>query len=340
MFADIVGHARTLDLLARAVTHGPAHAYLFSGPASVGKRTIAELFARTLDCSDRRADGSACGGCRSCRLAASGGHPDIRLIDRSFGADERRSRPPKEIPIEAVRSIQRDASLSPSMGPWKVYIIDGADHLSGPGADALLKLLEEPPSPVIIILVCVDAGALPATVVSRCQMARFGPVRVDDIERFLVAHHGIAFDQAATFARLADGAPGMALAFSTVRPGAKAPPSGIAEAVELDAASLVDRLRSAEKIAADHIRDRARTEERLRWLGLWWRDILFARCGCRDLIVNVDRVPALDARAATISIADARDALKAIDETLAQIDDNVQTRLALELLMMRLPPAA
>src|SRR4029079_7036622 len=104
-------------------------------------------------------------------------HPDFRAIDRASGApDERRARPARNIPIEAVRALQHDAALTAHLGGRKVYLIDGAEHLSPPAMDALLKTLEEPPARVVILLTCADVGLLPLTVVSRCQVVKLSTV--------------------------------------------------------------------------------------------------------------------------------------------------------------------
>ena len=143
-------------LLARAIAGGRvAHAYAFIGPAGSGRKAAAMEFERALLGTDRAA------------------HPDLHVISPTPPED--RPRGPLAIRIDDVRALGRAALLAPAMGPWKVFIVGDADRMTGESPQAFLKTLEEPPARTVIILILSRARAVPATVLSRCQIVRFLP---------------------------------------------------------------------------------------------------------------------------------------------------------------------
>jgi DNA polymerase III subunit delta' len=165
---EIRDQPRAVDLLRRALEGGRvAHAYAFVGPAGSGRMTTARAFAQALLCET----GAACGGCRGCTLAAGGQHPDLHVV-----VPTRPERNPKGAPlirIDAVRELERQASLRPALGGRRVLLVDEADRMTGEAPQAFLKFLEEPPPGTVVILVLPGVRAVPATIISRCQIVRF-----------------------------------------------------------------------------------------------------------------------------------------------------------------------
>lgn len=158
-FADLVGQRHVVAVLRQAVRSGnPPRQVLFSGGSGLGKTTVARIFAAALNC-ERPIDGDACGECDSCLDVTFPGrsHPDVIELDAASngGKDE-------------VNSIASRAALAPMRSRFKVYIIDEAHGLSRPGAEAFLKLLEEPPPHVIFLLATTDPQKMLATNRGRC----------------------------------------------------------------------------------------------------------------------------------------------------------------------------
>ena len=333
MFADLVGHARATSLLAAAVQGRPSHAYLFVGPEASGKRTLARAFAQALNCAAPTEE-RPCGQCHSCRLIATDGHPDFRLIDKTGSGRV------KSIPIEAVRALQHDASLSAHHGGYKVYVVDGAEALSLPAMDALLKTLEEPAERVVLVLTCVDVGLLPQTVVSRCQVVKLGRVDAAQLASALATRHGIDEENAALLAHLADGRPGRALALAADAAALAERSAIVDEVVALDRADRVERLKAAERMAQEWSKNHESLGRRLELLLLWWRDLMLVAGGQEHLVVNWDRLDVLRERAPRVGVAEARVALRAIELARLHLDENVQPRLALELMALTLPRVA
>ena len=171
----IEGQPRAVSLLRRALESGRvAHAYAFVGPAGSGRTTTALAFAQALLCeTPLRATGIACGQCRGCRLAAAGKHADLHVIVPT--PPESNPKGGRAIRIGAVRELEREAALRPVMARHKVFVLDDADRMTGESPQAILKTLEEPPAHTVLMLILARTRAVPATVISRCQLVRFAP---------------------------------------------------------------------------------------------------------------------------------------------------------------------
>ena len=146
---------RQLEL--ETARRGLSHAYILSGPAGSGKRTLAGLLAAALVC-DRRGGALPCLSCAGCRKAEGGIHPDIVRV----GDDG------KDISVAQVRALRADAYIRPNEAERKVYILENAQTMNASAQNALLKLLEEGPAYASFLLVTDQAGALLDTVRSLC----------------------------------------------------------------------------------------------------------------------------------------------------------------------------
>jgi DNA polymerase-3 subunit delta' len=151
----VLDQPRAVDLLRRALASDRvAHAYAFIGPAGAGRMTTALAFAEELLASPARL------------------HPDLHVIVPT--PPESNPRGARAIRIGAVRELERQASLRPAMARRKVFILDEAERMTDDTPQAFLKTLEEPPAATVIILILPRARAVPATLLSRCQIVRFG----------------------------------------------------------------------------------------------------------------------------------------------------------------------
>ena len=175
-------------LLAAALQEGPAHAYLFHGPAGVGKRELARRFAAELLGDHARVE--------------RGSHPDLYLLE-PLG---------EQIRIDDVRELRRDLHMRPFEGERRVYLIFGADSLNEDAADALLKDLEEPPPYAVVVLVAERLGPLPETIRSRCQLVPFRRLSEPAVRQAIREHAPeLGEEELTTLARVSGGRLGRAL---------------------------------------------------------------------------------------------------------------------------------
>jgi DNA polymerase III subunit delta' len=220
----LLGHAAAERHLAEAFAGGRlAHAWLIAGPRGIGKATLAFRFARFV-----LAGGAGDSGLFAAapadgltlapsdpvfRQVASGGHPDLLTVERGY--DEKQDRRRSEISVDDIRAVGGFLRLTPAAGGWRVVVVDSADEMSRNAANALLKLLEEPPSRALLLLVCHAPGQLLPTIRSRCRRLDLAPLAPPVLGDLLRRYRpGLADADAALLGRLAEGSIGRALALA------------------------------------------------------------------------------------------------------------------------------
>lgn len=190
LFAGIVGQELALSLLRRGLETGPAHAYLFAGPAGVGKAEAALAFAAALCC---RVGG--CAECDTCRRIQEGIHPDVDVVapEGTF------------ITVDQIREVNREVALRPFEAQARVTIFLEAEAMNKEAANAFLKTLEEPPPHAHFILVTSAPESLLETIVSRCQRVPFSRTPAGLLAAHLRERYGLSELDAVAFARVAQG---------------------------------------------------------------------------------------------------------------------------------------
>ncbi len=211
---EVVGHQKILKFLQRgAINNQLAHSYLFYGPKHIGKNKVAEDFISNLFCPNKKKNSFfSCGTCSSCQQLIKKIHPDFIYLGNSFSSIE--LTPQGKIGVEQARQIKEFLYSSPFSAPYKVVIIEDTDNLTLPAANALLKLLEEPPLKSIIILISRSFTYLPATLRSRCQILRFSFPLKEEIINFLKQEYSLKEEKAKEILSLALGRPGLAIQFA------------------------------------------------------------------------------------------------------------------------------
>ena len=288
----IEGQAEAVELLRRALAGGRiAHAWAFIGPDGAGRKTTALSFARALVAPS--------GGAAAGRVDR-GLHPDVHLLGPTPPASNPKGTP--AIRVENIRELGRMAALKPAEASWKVFIVDEAETMTGAAPQAFLKTLEEPPARTVIVLILSQARALPATVLSRCQIVRFRPRAVEGALALLPGGAGKERERALGWL-------------------AQAQARGI-EAV----------LQIGEEVGRD--REAALAAVETCWL--WYRDLLCAHGGADARLA----VFAGKAEGGQRSLDDVLAALEACREAWQAIQGSVSPRLTVEVLLSRLTKAA
>ena len=237
------GHPAAIAALARAIaTERPPHALLLAGAPGVGKSTVALDLAAGLLCH-AEASARPCGECLACRKVDHGTHPDLhRLAPEGAGGQVR---------LAQVHELQRELSLLPLEGRYRVAIVEQAHRMNPDAQNAFLKTLEEPPARVCLILAVDDESTLLPTVRSRCARLALGPVGRKDVADLLVESGVVDASRAAGLARIAGGRPGLALTLATNPDAVLVRRRLIGTLVDLARADHTTRLGAATTLLAD-----------------------------------------------------------------------------------------
>jgi DNA polymerase-3 subunit delta' len=315
---SIVGQARAVEILGAALAAGKVHhAFLFEGPAGVGKATSARALAMALNCDERAPRG--CGRCDACTKIEHGTHPDLVAVDMT----------PKGL-TERMRDLIGLVGFRPHEGRARVVLLDPAEHLTGAlgdrpeAANVLLKTLEEPPTDTHFVLVTAEPRRLPATVRSRCQRIRFRPLDEPLIERWLVDERGLDAAVARASAARAGGSLGRALALASDEDAGRATETvrGLVEAVGRgEARALFD--------AAGEVGDREQAALACEQLWVLLRERLVARERPSENTTE-------DALLGGWPSASLLVALRSTSEAVEALRGNVAPSLVLEHLMLKL----
>jgi DNA polymerase-3 subunit delta' len=347
MLEELPEQAEAKRLLGAALEDGPAHAYLFHGPAGVGKRRAALAFAAALLGDEGRVERRS--------------HPDLYLLE-PLG---------DQIRIDAIRELRHDLHMRPFEANRRVYLIFSAHLLNDEAADALLKDLEEPPQYAVIVLVADELGPLPETIRSRCQLVPFRRLSERAVREELAARApSLSEEEGRTLARLAAGridrAARLLDAGAAARRGMLLELArGVYHDPEFDPAEASRRLLEAAREVAAEARSRAEPEvERLALpareaelmlrrvqrgtereellaaleeLETWYRDLVVVGAGAPEAAVHADRLDELAEDATEGRAAAAEGAAEAVRETWRLFEEfNLQAGLAFEALFVRL----
>jgi len=200
-FDQFQGNSSLLDtLIKQLASNRLPHSLLFAGPEGVGKRTLALLLAKAVNCQ-QSAGAGICGHCSSCHKIEAGTHPDLREIepDGQF------------IKIEQTRELSREVFFTPFEARRRFFLINQAERLKMEAANSLLKTLEEPPETSHLILITDRPDELLSTIRSRCQMYRFSPLPAPLMEKLLREKSTCPPDLLPLLSRLCEGSLGKAL---------------------------------------------------------------------------------------------------------------------------------
>lgn len=176
-FDTVVGQQHITDTLKNAIKNKQlAHAFLFCGPRGVGKTTCARILAKTINCLQITPEGEACGTCTCCRSVQENSSMNVFELDAASNNS-----------VEDIRLLNDQVRVGPSVGQYKVYIIDEVHMLSTAAFNAFLKTLEEPPTHAIFILATTEKHKILPTILSRCQIFDFKRIKTSDVVSHLQA---------------------------------------------------------------------------------------------------------------------------------------------------------
>jgi DNA polymerase-3 subunit delta' len=323
---EMLGHEWAVKLLKEHITrNSPRHAYLFTGPYGVGRRTLALRFAQALNCPRPVSPGVPCRTCRTCKLIDQMQYPDLSVVqaDQVGGT----------LKVDQVRELQHSLALAPYEGRYRVALLLRFEEANLNAANALLKTLEEPPSQVVLVLTAESAERLLPTIVSRCEVLRLRPLPLTIVQQGLQSIWGLPDDQARLLAHISGGRPGYALQLHNSPDLLVQRQTWLDDQTRLLSASRVDRFAYAETLAKD--KETLRSALRV-WLS-YWRDVLLRTGGASGSIANLDREKEIEGVVTHLSLEQAQQVVASLERTLDVLEGNVNVRLATEVLFLDLP---
>ncbi len=319
-FHDVIGQDKIIGHLQNAIRmQKVSHAYLIQGESGSGKKMLASIFAKALQCEEQGIE--PCGRCQSCKQANSYNHPDICWVQHEKAT----------IGVDDIRvQLNNDILIKPYSSRYKIYIIEDAEKMTEQAQNAMLKTIEEPPAYAIILLLTVNAKLLLPTILSRCILLNIRPVARKAVVQLLKEQHGIAGYMAEIAADFADGVPGKAISY--------------AQSLEFvtQKEDVLKVLRRLDKMPIEELYQKGKE-----WAGkkqelpdifslmnLWFRDILVMKStnGKARLVFREEEAE-LMRQAELFSYHNLDNCLEAIETMKQRMNANVNLEVSLELLL-------
>ncbi|MGH7961246.1 MAG: ATP-binding protein, partial [Candidatus Binatia bacterium] len=311
------------------------HAYLFTGPAGVGKKRTALTLAQALLCSDNPHEG--CRTCPACVSVIAGTHPDLLLVAPAVGK--------RDVSIDQIRDLQRLLGLRPVRGGKKIALVEDA-HLLNPAAQsALLKILEEPPGDALLVLLTVNSATLSRPLLSRCQQVQFSALSITAVENLLMQEHDKDAATAHMLARYSRGSIGRAVTLDA-EVFTEARRYVVEELQRLPNASFTALSRLAEWLVADRVKKSAASQEpteerpagdRLEIVLSWYEEVLrYVLLGPEGVVRYQDCLSAIAQAAVGLGVAGALRQLTLVYDTIQALGRNANRQLAVEDMLLQL----
>jgi len=323
---NIVGQKQLVDNLRGALKFQKiSHAYLIQGEKLSGKKMIADIFARALQCEAEEGE-KPCNQCRSCKQALNRNHPDIIYVEHEK---------PNVISVDNIRrQINGDIAIKPYSSERKIYIVDDAQKMNPQAQNALLKTLEEPPEYAVILLLATRAEAMLQTILSRCVTLNTRPVHEELIKSFLMERAKVPDYRAAICASFARGNVGRAAELASN------------EAFDNMKASVMNTMKKISELQINQIaaevkrvnEEKFDVDDYLDLCFIWYRDVLlYKACGVhgdkKHIIFKEDMMDIADA-AKRYSYDKIEQIIHSIDRARSRLKANVNFDLTLELMLL------
>lgn len=325
---SVIGQEQLTENLRNALKYNKiSHAYLLQGEKLSGKRMIADIFARALQCeSDEE---KPCNKCRSCKQSMNGNHPDIIYVEHDK---------PNVISVDNVRTqINGDIAIKPYSGPHKIYIMDEAEKMNTQAQNALLKTLEEPPEYAVILLLTTSVEAMLPTILSRCVVLDIKPVSEDKIKKFLMEKVEIPDYRASICASFARGNVGRAIQLAS---------NEEFDQLKSEVLGIMKNISNLEvnqmAAAVKHINEeKLDINDYLDLCFIWYRDVLlYKACGDKSPLIFKEELLDIRRIAAGYTYEGIDRIIHAIERARNRLKANVNADLTMELLLLAMKEAA
>ena len=321
-FSDVLGHEQTIAHMKSAIeANKVSHAYLLAGEKGSGKKMLAGIFARTLQCE---AHGSEpCGKCHSCIQAESGNQPDIIYVSHEK---------PNTIGVDDIRTqINNDVDIKPYSSRYKVYIVDEAQKMNQQAQNALLKTIEEPPAYAVIMLLTTNADSFLPTILSRCITLNMKTVKEDVIRNYLMKQYKIPDYQADVCAAFSQGNVGKAIQLASSEDFGELKASVLQLMKRLDEIDVYEMTAAVKQISEYKLV----VNDYFDLMTIWFRDVLYMKA-TNDVngLIFKDEVYDIKKQAAKRSYQGIETILQALETAKVRLNANVNFDLVIELLLL------
>ena len=321
-FQDILGHEMIKDHFRKAIeNHTVSHAYILAGEEGMGRKSLANAFAMTLLCEKGLKE--PCMECHSCKQMLSDNHPDVIHVTHEK---------PGSIGVDDIRKQINDTiMIKPYSSYYKIYMVDEAEKMTVQAQNALLKTIEEPPSYAVIILMTTNPDAFLPTILSRCIQLKLKPLRDYVVKGYLVEKLGVPVEKAEVYAAFARGNLGKAIHIASSEEFGELYRAVLTLLKNIKNMDLPALLEFIKKLQEDHLD----INECLDFMQLWYRDILMYKVTKdMNLLIFKDEYKTVSEICSHSSYEGLEAVLEAIDKAKQRLDANVNTELALELMLL------
>ena len=321
-YSDIIGHEDIVKHFKSSIELGKiSHAYILNGEKGSGKKTLAAVVAKSLQCESGEAD--PCGTCKSCLQAESGNQPDIIWVTHEK---------PNVISVDEIRTqILNDIELKPYSSRYKIYIVPDAQLMNTQAQNAILKTLEEPPEYAIIMLLTNNVDKFLPTIISRCIVLNFRPVEPLHMVDYLVNQIGIDREKARFCTDFAQGNLGKAvrLAISPDYNEIKEDSLRLLRRIQdMDMDEIIQAVRNMGKYKLD-------ITDYIDIMTKWFRDLLMVKISnSPNKLIFKDEFSVMKKQASHVSYEGLEEILQALDKLKIRLEANVNFDIAMELMLL------
>ncbi len=342
-FDELVGQEAIVSTIKNAINNNRlAHAYLFTGPRGTGKTSMARIFAKALNCTDKK-DSNPCGVCDQCTKITNGFAMNVMEIDAASNRG-----------IDEIRDLREKIKYKPVEGKYKVYIIDEVHMLTNEAFNALLKTLEEPPDDTVFLLATTEPQKVPVTISSRCQRFDFGRISLQKVVEHLkevTSKEDVKIDEKALglVARASEGSMRDALSLidqliafcgNEIKADDVVTVLGTAEPefiFEMGQALLQKKESAVMPLMEKAVMEGVGAVQLTRDLTMHLRNMMFAKISCSDLLELPDeQIKRLEADSGSFSLDEIKNAVRILSEGEAEMRWHHNQKMLLEIALMEI----
>lgn len=321
-YSDIIGHEDIVKHFKSSIELGKvSHAYILNGEKGVGKKTLAAVVSKSLQCECGGPD--PCNSCKSCLQAESNNQPDIIWVNHEK---------PNVISVDEIRTqILNDIDLKPYSSKYKIYIVPDAQMMNPQAQNALLKTLEEPPEYAIIMLLTTSVDKFLPTILSRCIVLNFKPVEPLDVIEYLTNQIGVDNATARFCTDFAQGNLGKAVRLAISPEYNEIKEDSVRLLRQIDSMDTEDIITAVKQMG----RYKLDVTDYIDIMTMWFRDILMVKISnSPNKLIFKNEYSVMHKQAARVSYEGLEEILAAMDKLKIRLEANVNYEIAMELMLL------